>query len=69
MNNNAICFPNTYPLYWIVDDPLDSAIPRSNNQGPEMKARSQVTTYQQRKHNVNSNNSSARGYGRRKKAI
>ena len=35
MNYNLICFPNTYPLYWIVDDPLDSAIQSLNNQGHE----------------------------------
>ena len=32
MNYNLICFPNSYPLYWIVDDPLDSAIQSLNNQ-------------------------------------
>ena len=39
MNYNLICFPNTYPLYWIVDDPLDSAIQSLNNQGHEMEMR------------------------------
>ena len=36
MNYNFICFPNTYALYWIVDDPMDSAIQSLNNQGHEM---------------------------------